>query len=215
MARGDENKATITLTLATLGIIGLAVFFIVFTKFIPVTVLFILAIIAEVLIVVPFFNINVFKMYGQPLKIKLEAFIPIWNYVMSSDLLIPTLIGFIVTFIIGLSCLVPDMYRIFGITFMLKVGTVIPNIVMISLLITNLLVGIGFYRTCLDIKSIYYKTFCSMTEQSESILSKIYNCIPFLDIILLSMPIFRMIPLMNNIEKTISISKIKNVGGNR
>lgn len=206
----NKNMNSLFLTLAIVLPVLAAIFFVKFTAAIPWYVLLIGVLLIEEFYVVPIFTINYYKLYGQDLgSSKWKAFIPIYNYIMTFGKVssILTIVTFVVFLLSSISTLVPSVFTFMGDRFILRFSSTMPTVIIVEFTILNVILGVSFYKNSNNVNKYFHMAFPN--EGSYKKLGWVMEYLPFLEVFLYILPIFRIIPLLSCIDKEVSMTSMK------
>ena len=175
-------------------------------------IIFWLGIILEIFVCVPRFVINYHKLYNQPLGDKLfTAFIPHHNYVkcMNKVSAIICNILFIALLIVALGLIFPVWLNFAPNSLIMTFGEQAQKWVSVLVLLYCISVGIGLYGCKIDVDNIYSKQLQNTDERGVwRVLQIITKVVPFLDLIILIIPIGRCFTLMETTQKIKSLESL-------
>lgn len=205
----NKNKYTLITTAATIGVIAFAVASMMFTDSIPLPIVIGLLTLVEIFYVVPKTVSGYFKLHGEELESKWLSFVPIFNYSMIMNPIV-AIIYFItvVLFILGVVLVFfPQLSMVLGENFALGFQDIMPNITIILFMLNSIVIGVGLYMACNTVTLTYNKMYKNSGDGVfTKVVSFIYTYLPFMYIIILSLPVIRCVALLLNLEKLQSLN---------
>lgn len=212
MSPKEKNKATLLTAAIGLGVLIFIASSWFFTQKIPLKYIIICALIIEVFVAMPYLNIQYYKLQNVEMGYKkFISFIPYLNYTVSVSPIIEIIchILFGIFLLVCTSLFFPNVYSFLGEIELLRLIDKSSLYIVILLLLLNIVIGVGLYQVTSDINKIYNKAFPSgQFKKSMKFIEKVYRCIPFLEIILLIIPIGRAIPLLSGADRAYTMTNI-------
>lgn len=204
------NSSTIRAELTTTGIcvftILLFVCIVKFSSLIPLTLLLPCILLFETFCIVPIFNHHYFHIRTDgPNNMgiyKMLSFIPLINYTCT---MLPRIVKLfyaelIVSVILIISVFIPEVWQlILPANTFLVISDIMNNIFFVLFTIINITIGIGLFSPIKDIEELYTN---GITVKKST---KLTEVISYLEIVLLILPLFRIVPLLLVVDKTKAI----------
>lgn len=178
---------------------------------IDIKILLYLGLVVEVFYAMPRVVIGFHRLYAQPLGAKtFLAFIPHLNYVICLNkvlfVLCNILAGLFVIFALLLS--IPSWLSLMPNKFVYLFSDYSTSFIVVLTLVYNLFIGIGVYSISVEVNKIYARNFPSIEQKGIlKLLQFIVRSIPFLELVVLIVPIARSISLFQINDKMDSLDK--------
>lgn len=204
------NSSAIRAELTTTGIcvftILLFVCIVKFSALIPITLLLPSVLLFETFCIVPIFNRHYFQIRTDgPNNMgiyKTLSFIPLINYTCT---MLPRIVKLfyaelIVSAILIISVFTPEIWQlILPANTFLVISDIMNNIFFVLFTLVNVTIGIGLFSPIKDIEEL------SANGVTARKTTKVTEILTYLEVVLLILPLFRVVPLLLTVDKTKSI----------
>lgn len=206
------------LILSTTGIL-VGMFFFIWgmmfaTKRLPVKIIAIIFYVLEIMVVVPIFNREFFKLNKAEMGLdKIFNFVPFINYTVPMRPIMARVV-WVVEFLFLVLLVIPffpSVIQLFGDSVLLQAQDYLPLVDFLAFFGLNIVIGVGLIPVVKDVNTLYQNSFTvySTRKGVAQVMTKVLEYLPFLEYLFLFFPFIRMASLLNVIDRETTLLKCK------